>query len=248
MGDSVSELGGSTFERRRGMLPAVSEFRYAQFCPLARAAEVLGSRWSLLVLRELMLGPQRFGELRRRLAGISTSVLAERLAALEGYAVVEAADLPPPASVRVYRLTPQGEALRPVLSELARWGLFWLRPPAAGDHFEADWLRLALQAFAAPGPTPARRYELRVGGGRLRFEGGEHGLRFSADDAPAELEIEAGPDALIGLLSGRLPATARGLRLRGDASALADLPRLFRFESPSRAPTHDPSGSKENTT
>jgi DNA-binding HxlR family transcriptional regulator len=240
MGDFLSELGGSTFERRRGMLPAVSEFRYAQFCPLARAAEVLGNRWSLLVLRELMLGPQRFSDLRRRLAGISTSVLAERLGALEGYAVVEAADLPAPACVRVYRLTAQGEALRPILSALARWGLFWLRPPGAGDHFEPDWLRLALEAFAAPGPTPARRFELCIGGGRLRFEGGEHGLRFPADDVPADLEIEAGPDALIGLLTGLLPAAAaraRGVRLHGDASALADLPRLFRFEAPSRAPT-----------
>jgi DNA-binding HxlR family transcriptional regulator len=237
------------------MLPVVAEFRYAQFCPLARAAEVLGNRWSLLVLRELMLGPQRFGDLRRRLAGISTSVLAERLAALEGYAVVEGADLPPPASVRVYRLTPQGEALRPALAALARWGLFWLRPPAAGDHFEADWLRLALEAFAAPGPTPARRFELCMAGGRLRFEGGAHGLRFPADDAPADLVIEARPDALIGLLTGLLPAAAaraRGVRLRGDASALADLPRLFRFESPSRARTHDqhagPTQAKEETT
>jgi DNA-binding HxlR family transcriptional regulator len=225
----------------------VSEFRYAQFCPLARAAEVLGNRWSLLVLRELMLGPQRFGELRRRLAGISSSVLAERLASLEEYAVVEGADLPPPASVRVYRLTPQGESLRPVLSALARWGLFWLRPPAAGDHFEADWLRLALEAFAAPGPTPARRFELRMAGGRLRFEGGAHGLRFPADDAPADLEIEARPDALIGLLTGLLPAAAaraRGVRLRGDASALADLPRLFRFESPRRVQTREPTQEK----
>jgi DNA-binding HxlR family transcriptional regulator len=220
------------------MLRGVSEFRYAQFCPLARAAEVLGNRWSLLVLRELMLGPQRFSDLRRRLAGISTSVLAERLAALEGYAVVEAADLPAPAGVRVYRLTAHGENLRPILSGLARWGLYWLRAPNADDHFEPGWLRLALEAFAAPGPTPARRFELRIAGGRLRFEGGEHGLRFPADDAPADLEIEAGPDALIGLLTGSVPAAAarmRGVHLRGDASALADLPRLFRFEAPSRA-------------
>jgi DNA-binding HxlR family transcriptional regulator len=230
----------------------VSEFRYAQFCPLARAAEVLGQRWSLLVLRELMLGPQRFSDLRRRLAGISTSVLAERLAALEGYAVVEATDLPAPAAARVYRLTAQGEALRPVLSELARWGLFWLRAPGPRDHFEPDWMRLALEAFAAPGPTPARRFELRIAGGRVRFEGGEQGLRFPADDAPADLEIEAGPEALIGLLTGLLPAAAartRGVRLRGDASALADLPRLFRFGA---APSHDQGSwsrpSKEKTT
>lgn len=220
----------------------MSEFRYAQFCPLARASEVVGNRWSLLVLRELMLGPQRFSDLKRRLAGVSTSVLSGRLAALEAYGVVAQAELPPPAAARVYQLTPHGEAFRPVLLELARWGLRWLRAPGKGDHFEPDWLRLSLQAFAAPGPTPARRFELCVVGEgsltRIRFEGGPQGLRFVTGDAPADLTLEAGPEDLIGLLTGLLPADAaraRGVRIDGDASALADLPRLFRFESPSRA-------------
>lgn len=220
----------------------MSEFRYAQLCPLARAAEVIGNRWSLLVLRELMLGPQRFGDLRRRLAGISTSVLAERLAALEGYGVVETAELPPPAAVRVYRLTEHGESFRPVLLALARWGLRWLSPPGRGDHFEPDWLRLSLPSLAAPGPTPARRFELCVSGERIRFEGGPQGFRFAGEDAPADLVIETAPEHLIGLLTGLLPAAAaraRGVRLRGDASALADLPLLFRPGSPSRAPTQD---------
>src|SRR5262245_9068796 len=189
-----------------------------------------------------MVGPQRFGELKRRLAGVSTSVLAERLAALEAYGVVAQAELPPPASVRAYQLTAHGEAFRPVLLELARWGLRWLRAPDAGDHFEPDWVRLALQAFAADGPTPARRYELRIAsGGRtasFRIEGGAHGFRFADDDAPADLVIEAAPADLIGLLTGLLPAAAartRGATLTGDADALADLPRLFRFEFPKRA-------------
>ena len=224
------------------------EFRYAQLCPLARATEVVGNRWSLLVLRELMLGPQRFSDLKRRLAGISTSVLAERLAALEGYGVVEPAALPPPGCVQVYRLTPHGEAFRPVLLELGRWGLRWLWPPDAADHFELDWLRLGLPSFAAPGPTPARRFELRVRGERIRFEGGPHGFRFAADDAPADLVIEAAPEDLVGLLTGLLPAAAalaRGVSLVGEVSALADLPRLFRFDSPSRA---QPQGQGANPT
>jgi DNA-binding HxlR family transcriptional regulator len=222
----------------------VSEFRYAQFCPLARATEVVGNRWSLLVLRELMLGPQRFSDLKRRLAGVSTSVLAERLAALESFGVVAQAELPPPAASRVYQLTPHGEAFRPVLFELARWGLHWLRPPGKGDHFEPDWLRLSLEAFAAPGPTPARRFALCVESGgsraRIRFEGGPEGLRFLTAGGPADLVLEAGPQDLLGLLTGLLPADAaraRGVRIEGDVSALADLPRQFRFDLPSRAPT-----------
>jgi DNA-binding HxlR family transcriptional regulator len=222
----------------------VGEFRYAQFCPLARAAEVVGNRWSLLVLRELALGPQRFSDLRRRIAGVSTSVLSERLAALEGYGVIAQEELPPPAAARVYRLTPRGESARPVLLALARFGLHWLGPIGAGDHFEADWLRLSLEAFAAPGPTPARRFELRVGAGPgavvLRFSGGAHGLELLDDAEPADVVVTAEPQAMLGLLTGLLPADAaraQGAVIEGDAAALADLPRQFQLrpESPSRA-------------
>lgn len=222
------------------------EFRYAQFCPLARAAEVLGNRWSVLILRELMLGPQRFSDLKRRLAGVSTSVLSERLSALEGFGVIAQHELPPPAAARTYRLTPRGESARPVLLALARFGLHWLGPMSGGDHFEADWLRLSLEAFAAPGPTPARRFELRVGAGshatRLRFAGGPEGLQFLADAEPADVVVTAEPPLLLGLLTGLLPADAarsEGASIEGEAAALADLPSQFqfRFDSPSRART-----------
>jgi DNA-binding HxlR family transcriptional regulator len=222
----------------------VPDFRYAQFCPLARAAEVLGNRWSVLILRELMLGPQRFSDLRRRLKGVSTSVLAGRLAALEGFGVIDQGELPPPAPARVYRLTARGESARPVLLALARFGLHWLGPMGGGDHFEADWLRLSLEAFAAPGPTPARRFELCVGSGSgavvLRFAGGPHGLHFLADAEPADVVVTAEPEHLLGLLTGLLPADAaraEGASIEGDTSALADLPSQFQFRSepPSRA-------------
>jgi DNA-binding HxlR family transcriptional regulator len=222
----------------------VGDFRYAQFCPLARAAEVLGNRWSVLILRELMLGPQRFSDLRRRLAGVSTSVLSERLAALEGFGVIAQQELPPPAAARVYRLTARGESARPVLLALARFGLHWLGAMAGGDHFEADWLRLSLEAFAAPGPTPARRFELRVGSGTgavvLRFAGGPQGLRFLDDAEPADVVVTAEARHLLGLLTGLLPAQAareEGASIEGDAAALADLPSQFQLhpEPPSRA-------------
>jgi DNA-binding HxlR family transcriptional regulator len=228
----------------------VGEFRYAQFCPLARSAEVLGNRWSVLILRELMLGPQRFSDLRRRLAGVSTSVLSERLAALEGFGVIAQEELPPPGAVRVYRLTERGESARPVLLALARFGLHWLGPMGSGDHFEADWLRLSLEAFAAPGPTPARRFELRVRSGAgavvLRFAGGPHGLHFLDDAEPADVVVTAEPQHLLGLLTGLLPAEAahaQGAAIEGDAAVLADLPSQFQFqlqlrpEPPSRAQT-----------
>ena len=96
----------------------MSEFRYAQFCPLARAAEVVGERWTLLIARELLLGPKRFSDLREALAGVSSSVLADRLARLERRDVVAWRRLPPPAAARVYELTETGRALEPVVLAL----------------------------------------------------------------------------------------------------------------------------------
>jgi DNA-binding HxlR family transcriptional regulator len=224
----------------------VPDFRYAQFCPLARAAEVLGQRWSLLILRELMLGPQRFTDLKRRLAGVSSSVLSERLSALEEFGVIGPHELPPPAVGCAYRLTERGESARPVLLALARFGLQWLGPIGSGDHFEADWLRLSFEAFAAPGPTPARRFELCVGSARarvrLRFAGGLRGLHFLTDAGPADVLVRAEPQHLLGLLTGLLSAAdarAQGVSIEGDEEALAALPAQFqfRFDPPSRAPT-----------
>lgn len=220
-------------------------FRYDQFCPLARAAEVLGHRWSLLVLRELLLGPQRFADLRRRLSGISSSVLAERLASLEEAGVIERRELPPPAAREVYALTAHGEALRPVLAGLARWGLHWLQKPRRGDHVEPDWVVLATQVFAAPGPTPARCIELhaRADGAapeaRVRVAGGASGTHAADASAAVDASVSAPAQLLIGLMAGALRAgelLERGeISVAGDIAALDDLPALF---SMSRAPNN----------
>lgn len=225
-------------------MPAVSEFRYAQFCPLARAAEVLGERWTLLVVRELLVGPQRFSDLRRRLPGVSSSVLTERLERLERRGIVRRAQLPPPAASAVYELDEAGRALLPVVTELLRWGSRWLLPPVPGDHFEPDWPLVALRAFALPTPTPARRFELRLIAEPapdvvVSVEGGPQGTRVRSGPAVGpEATLRLAPPLALGLLAGRLDAAdaqARGaLRVDGDASALADFPRLFSLDS--RAP------------
>jgi DNA-binding HxlR family transcriptional regulator len=226
----------------------VADFRYSLFCPLARAAEVLGNRWSVLILRELMVGPQRFSDLKRRLGGVSPSVLTERLSAMEGLGLIAPDELPPPAASRVYRLTPRGESARPVLLELARFGLHWLGAREAGDHFEPDWLRVSLEAYAVPGPTPAYRYEIEVltesARLRLRFGGGPEGFHFFDDAGDVDAAIRAAPESLLGLLIGALsPEQARraGASIEGDAAALAALPGFFEFSpelpSSSRAQT-----------
>src|SRR3989337_600144 len=131
-------------------------FRYPQFCALARACEILGERWTLLIVRELLLGSKRFSDLRGRLDRISTSILAERLARLEAQGIGQRAVLEPPAASTIYELTEDGQALRATVFELIRWGARYLLPPRPDERVEPDWLRLALAAYARDGGSPAR--------------------------------------------------------------------------------------------
>src|SRR5215218_3737751 len=97
--------------------------QFKQYCPLAHALGLVGERWALLVVRELLFGPRRYTDLLEGLPGIGTNVLAARLRELEAGGIVERRRLPPPAPATVYEVTDRGRALRPVLDELARWGL-----------------------------------------------------------------------------------------------------------------------------
>jgi DNA-binding HxlR family transcriptional regulator len=226
----------------------MASFRYEQFCPLARAAEVLGHRWNLLVMRELMLGPQRFADLRRRIAGVSPSVLAARLAELETHGVIERRALPPPAAREVYELSAHGEALRPTLRELARWGLRWMSVPRRGDHVEPEWVRLAAEMFAATGATPARAFELHArpqgGAPEARFKvcGGPSGTHIADASLPVDASVSAPAALLLGLMSGAARAAdlarAGQVAIAGDASALADLPALFSMSSAPNNSSH----------
>ncbi len=219
----------------------MERFRYAQFCPLARAAEILGHRWVLPILRELLVGPQRFSDLKRRLHGVSTSVLADRLVALEASGVVARSELPPPASSSVYELTADGRALEPALLALTRWGVRFVLPPRPGDHVEPDWVTLAVRAFGRSAPTPPLRFELCIRGedreAVLRFAGGPQGTHLLDDDGPVDARLSAPPTVVLGLMSGLLASDAAlasgSARLEGDASALAALPHLFEMDLPS---------------
>ena len=96
--------------------------KYDQYCPMAHALEMVGERWTLLVVRELLHGPKRYTDLADRLPGIGTNILAARLRDLEAGGVVAKRTLPPPAASKVYELTEYGVELKPVMRELARWG------------------------------------------------------------------------------------------------------------------------------
>jgi DNA-binding HxlR family transcriptional regulator len=136
--------------------------RYDQYCPVAHALDLVGERWALLVVRELMHGPKRYTDLVERLPGIGTNILASRLRDLEACGIVAKRKLPPPAASRVYELTDYGRGLRTVLRELALWGARSLGPPTADDELFPGWLENALDMVLAP-LAPPGRFEFRVG-------------------------------------------------------------------------------------
>ena len=136
--------------------------RYDEYCPVAHALGLVGERWALLVVLELMRGPKRYTDLAENLRGIGTNILASRLRDLEAGGVVTKRTLPPPAASKVYELTDYGRELRPVIRELALWGARTLGPPTHEDELFQGWLANALDTVLAP-RAPSGRFEFRVG-------------------------------------------------------------------------------------
>jgi DNA-binding HxlR family transcriptional regulator len=135
---------------------------YDQYCPIAHALDLVGDRWALLVVRELMHGPKRYTDIAAHLPGIGTNILAARLRDLEAGGIVTKRTLPPPAASRVYELTPYGRELQNVMRELALWGARSLGPPTAEDELFPGWLANAVDVVLSP-VAPRGRFEFRVG-------------------------------------------------------------------------------------
>jgi DNA-binding HxlR family transcriptional regulator len=135
---------------------------YDQYCPVAHALDLVGDRWALLVVRELIHGPKRYTDLVEHLPGIGTNILSTRLRDLESAGIVTKRALPPPAASRVYELTEYGRELRSVIRELALWGARSLGPPTAEDTLFPGWLENALDVILAS-IAPPGRFEFRVG-------------------------------------------------------------------------------------
>jgi DNA-binding HxlR family transcriptional regulator len=207
---------------------------YGQYCGLARALDVVGERWSLLVVRELLEGPRRYNELLAGLPGIATNLLAERLRGLEADGVIRRLD------DGRYALTPWGEGLHEAVYALGRWAGPLMARPRGDDHFQPSWLRhMVIARFE--GVDPQRRdltVELRCGdepmtlisaGGRVHVA---HGRATSPD-----VTIAGPPDAAVGLLLGRIgraEAESRGVTATGDLRKLGRL--RPRGERPAAAP------------
>ena len=181
---------------------------YGDRCGVARALDLVGERWALLVVRELLLGPKRFTDLRAGLPQVGPDVLSQRLRELEAAGLVRRRSLDPPAPARVYELTERGALLEPVILELGRFGS--VAPFPEGDAtFGPDALALALKTLYAPGGAPAL-VALRLGGQDFRASDDGAALtleRGSAEDPDASIEADPGPLAAV-LWHGRDLAAA----------------------------------------
>jgi len=220
----------------------VVDFRYAQFCPLTRAVEILGERWTILILRELFLGPKRFSDLKSALNGVSPSVLADRLVKLEERGIVTHREAAPPAAAAVYELDEAGRALKPLLAELTRWGMRFLGAPGADDRIRPEWLLLGFQVFARTRDTEEIGARLHVEGGiesvDIYVRGGASGTVASSTPLPHDVVVYAPPMEMLTFASGLLePAGGGALRFEGEASVVRRIPALFDFSpTPASAP------------
>src|SRR5215831_14744417 len=213
----------------------MSGTRYNQFCALGRAAEIVGERWTLLIIRELLLAPMRFGDLRQRLDDISPALLTDRLNALMEAGVVRRAVLPAPFNAQVYELTETGRAVQPAIRELIRWGGRFLFPVRKGETFEPDWVLLALEAVARRTAVPQCRIGLRIPHGSdlaaFIIEGGPEGTRISKEESSGIAAIETRFDVLLQILARHLPLDETvvdgSAKIEGSVHTLRKLPSLF---------------------
>jgi DNA-binding HxlR family transcriptional regulator len=205
---------------------------YDQFCGVARALDLVGERWALLLVRDLILGPKRFTDLRRGLPGIGTNVLAARLKELERGGVVARRSLPPPAASVVYELTEYGRALEGPLLALGRWGVLSMGAREAGQALRSEWLAVALKAFFRPEAAADLRATVA-----LRFDDGAFLARIDCGSLLVELDdrrdgadlvLTTEVETLIGFLAGA-DVPPQALAPEGDAALLARLPAIFAF-------------------
>jgi DNA-binding HxlR family transcriptional regulator len=190
--------------------------RYDQYCPIAHALGLVGERWSLLIVRELLQGPKRYTDLAASLPGIGTNILAARLKELESCGLVSKRRLDPPAASQVYELTAYGRELKPVIGALALWGLRSIDPPTDDADLAPGWLYGALDTVFAP-TAPAGSFEFRIGGEVAGIVDAE--ARQGSIESP-DVVVEAPVNSFYWLVVER---RWDGVKLEGDRELLERL-------------------------
>lgn len=205
--------------------------RYDQYCPVCHALELVGERWALLVVRELLKGPKRYTDLLEGMPGVGTNVLAARLRELEAGGIVQKRRLPPPAASTVYELTDYGRELEEPLYALARWGARTLPPPVDED-FYPDWGLNAFPALLDPEVARglAATYVVGVDDDvyTVRLEDNTVHVEIGATD-DADLHFTTDRETFFGLASGALdPRVAlAGGQVTLETGKPAELERFF---------------------
>jgi DNA-binding HxlR family transcriptional regulator/putative sterol carrier protein len=212
----------------------VGEHRYQQYCALARALDLVGDRWTLLIVRELRPGPRRFTDLIDGLPGISRKLLTERLRDLEGDGIIARRELPPPAARQVYELTGDGRDLATAMAPLMAWGARRMGERRSGESFRARWSAVAMVGLAdceaARGISETYQYLI-----------GDSAFHFIVDDGSIELRDGRAEDSSVvvttdeetwaDIVTGKITAstaTASGaLRVEGDRQAAKRLGKIF---------------------
>lgn len=215
---------------------------YQEACAAAHALDLVGERWALLIVRELLLGPKRFTDLRSGLSHASANVLAQRLRELERDGIVRRRKLGPPFGARVYELTDWGRELEPVIMALGRWGSRSPRLERDAD-VSVDSVVLAIRALFDPDAADGLRatYELRLGTDSFSIAVDRANIQIARGDArEPDAVIETDPSTLGKLLSGAdsvRTATKDGrIVLTGDATAVERLLGSLSFPEPASTP------------
>lgn len=208
----------------------MSSRSYSDLCGVARALDVVGERWALLIVREVTYGPKRFADLQRGLPGISANVLSHRLGELERDGVLVREKLGPPVSSMVYNLTPRGLALRGVLVALGAWGSGLEPHASSAEVLSVDAFALALQTTANPGAGEGANatIRLRIDGDFLTILRSPQGVDVTRDASlPVDATLTASMAALQRLVFGE--ALLAGELESGSVTAEGDLERLASF-------------------
>jgi DNA-binding HxlR family transcriptional regulator len=195
---------------------------YNEYCAIAKSLDVVGDRWTLLIVRELaMRGKSRYTDLRNGLPGIATNLLADRLRELEQAGVVAREEAPPPIATTLFSLTERGERLRPVLDELMRWGVPLMTERKPEDEVRSHWLAGALREMLIDRQPdqPPITIQLQIGDEPIVIEtrDGAVETRLGPASAP-DLTLAGEPTPVLGFLLGRLDlagAKAAGVEFTG---------------------------------
>jgi DNA-binding HxlR family transcriptional regulator len=201
---------------------------YDEYCAIAKSLEVVGDRWTLLIVRELALrGACRYTDLRNGLPGIATNLLAGRLRELERAGVIAREDAPPPIATTLFKLTPRGEQLTPVLEDLTRWGVPLMTEQRPDDVVQGHWLAWALELMLTDREPTARPVTLALDTADqaivIQAGGGVVHTRLGSADG-ADVTLTGPPRPILGLLLGLLElpdAAAMGVTFQGDPAILA---------------------------